>query len=141
MAYRKNFNNLYRFALQEWPQAYTQYSFVVADLISDTDEWKHYFNQQWQTMLEECAGFFLDWGFYWVPYYQMVAMSIFMIFGPFLMMFQTYKTYLWYQKQTKTETNKVEEDDDFERDDSVAPAAVTVEESKGDGAKADKKND
>lgn len=48
-------------------------------------------------MLEECAGFFLDWGFYWVSYYQMVAMAFAMLIGPFLMMYQTYRTFIWYK--------------------------------------------
>lgn len=49
--------------------------------------------QQIRDMLEEAAGFFLDWGFEFVPYYQLFIMTMFLLFGPFLMCIQTYKMY------------------------------------------------
>ena len=33
-AYNKNVNNLFRFAVQEWPEAYTQHDFVLAQKIT-----------------------------------------------------------------------------------------------------------
>ena len=69
-------------------------------------------------MLEEAAGFFIDWGFEWVPYYQLLAMTVFLLFGPFLMCFQTYKLYKWIQVQKAKENNRdVEDDPDFVQED------------------------
>lgn len=77
-----------------------------------------------QEMLEESAGFYLEWGFEWIGYYQLLAMTMFLLFGPFLMCFQTYKLYFWLDAQRKKDASKsVEDDPDFEEDPDAPEAA------------------
>ena len=80
-------------------------------------------------MLEESNGFFLDWGYAWLSWNQLFAATMVMIFGPFLMCYQTKNTWKWIQSQKEKQNNlSVEEDDEFEADETVVVEAT--EESK-----------
>ena len=100
LAYRKSPGNLYRFAVEFWPEAYTQHEFVVpGHEYTNFDDWKFWLKLQTHQMLEESNGFFMDWGYAWMSWYQLFCISLMMIIGPFLMCYQTYKTWLWIQSQ------------------------------------------
>ena len=91
-------------------------------------------------MLEEANGFFLDWGYAWLGWYSLFIMSLFMIFGPFLMCYQTTKTYKWVQAQREKQNNlSVEEDDEFEADETIEQPAEESKEPK-EQAKAKKES-
>ena len=51
------------------------------------DDWGTWMQLNMQEMLEESAGFYLEWGFEWIGFYQLLAMTMFLLFGPFLMCF------------------------------------------------------
>ena len=89
----KSAYNLWMFSAHFWEEAYTQYEFPPPGHTVIRDDWMGWTEQQIRDMLEEAAGFFLDWGFEFVPYYQLFIMTMFLLFGPFLMCIQTYKMY------------------------------------------------
>ena len=89
---------MYRFAVDFWPEAYTQHELINPSAMSEPDswlEWKHWLKLQTHQMLEESNGFFLDWGFAWMSWYVLFFTSIMMLFGPILMCWQTTKTWKW----------------------------------------------
>jgi len=59
------------------------------------DEWIFWLRLQMQDMLEEANGFFLEWGWTWMSWWQLFGTTMFMIFGPCIMCFQTYRTFGW----------------------------------------------
>ena len=86
-AYRKNPYNLWRFAVSFWPEAYTQWDFPAEGEFVRKNDWGTWVQLNMQEMLEESAGFYLEWGFEWIGFYQLLAMTMFLLFGPFLMCF------------------------------------------------------
>jgi hypothetical protein len=98
-----------------------------------------------QDMLEDANAFFRDWGWTWMPWWQLFFFTMFMIFGPFVMCFQLYKTFTFMKNARHEESNKpIEDDDEFEKEeDDIFPDTkesekeVTVKIESGN----DKKND
>ena len=140
LAYRKSPNNLYKFAVEAWREAYTQHEFIVPGKeYTNWDDWKFWAKVQTHQMLEEANGFFLDWGYAWMGWNQLFIMSMLMIFGPFLMCWQTYKTWKWVQSQKEKQANmSVEDDDEFEKDEDAA-ATLAADENKEEAKEEEKK--
>jgi len=76
---------LWRFVVEFWSEAYTQHEFLKPGEVRDTESWTGYLMKEGVNMLEESAGFFNEWGFSWIPYYQLVGMTVFIVFGPCLL--------------------------------------------------------
>ena len=114
LAYRKSAWNLWQFSVAFWSEAYTQFEFPSPGESVITDDWDGYIKGHLRDMLEESAGFFIDWGFEFVPYYQLLIMTLFLLFGPCLMCMQTWRMYKWIDTQKKKDQSKdVEDDPDF----------------------------
>ena len=143
LAYRKSPTNLYKFAVEFWQDAYTQHEFVrPGQEFTNWDDWKFWAKVNTHQMLEEANGFFQDWGYVWMGWNQLFIMSMLMIFGPFLMCFQTWKTWKWVQAQKEKQANmSVEDDDEFEKDDDATAVEENKEEGKEEEKEADKKKD
>ena len=85
LSYSKSPYNMFRFAVDFWPEAYTQAEFLKPGEKESRGEWEHYFRVEMQNMLEESAAFLLQWGFEWIPFYVMLAMSACLLCGPFVL--------------------------------------------------------
>jgi len=134
LAYRKNPYNLWRFAVDFWSETYTSFDFPMPNESVRKDDWQTWTALQVQEMLEEAAGFFLEWGFEWVPYWQLFGMTMFLLFGPFLMCLQTYKLWKWMEAQKAKDGSKsVEEDPDFVQDPDAPDAPFVEGEGEGEG--------
>ena len=105
-----------------WQDAYTQFEFVVPGAEkSEYEEWKFWLTLQLHEMMEESNGFCQEWGFQWLDWYTLFAFSMFMVFGPFLMCWQSLRTYRWMRAKQEAEKNRgIEEDPEFEQDEDTA---------------------
>lgn len=95
LAYSKSPHNLFRFAVDFWPEAYSQYEFSKPGEIENRGEWEQWWRIEFHNMLEEAAGFFLNYGFQWVPFYGILFLTSCLLFGPCLMCIQTMKMKQW----------------------------------------------
>ena len=69
-------------------------------------------------------------------------MTMFLLFGPFLMCFQTYKLYQWLDQQKKKDASKsVEDDPDFEEDPDAPDAAFEENKENQNEEKKDEDED
>ena len=84
-----------------------------------------------QEMLEDANAFFRDWGWTWMPWWQLFFLTLFMIFGPFIMCYQLYKTFKLMRNAHHVQQNKpIEDDDEFEKEEEEDDAFPETEESK-----------
>ena len=86
-------------------------------------EWEFWIRVNIQNLMEEANGFFQDWGFEWLSWYQLFVLTCMGLIGPFLMIIQTYRTWNWFKKQRSCSpdinTKDIAEDPDFEKDESM----------------------
>ena len=90
---------MYRFAIEYWPEAYTQFELMQAGkTTTEWDEWVFWLEQHRVAMMEESNQYFFSWGYAWLSYYQMLVRSVAFTVGPCVMCFYTYKTCTWMHK-------------------------------------------
>ena len=130
LTYRKNLNNFLRFVVREWPEAYTQNPLQSPprEPLSTWDDWMQWFHRNKESLMEETAGFMADWGYYWLEYNTIAFLAFTMIIGPFFMTYQSYhmiqRTYKQFFGANK-EATPIEDDDEFEKDESATPKKPT----------------
>ena len=90
--------------------------------------------------MEEAAGFFLDWGYQWLPYNTVLTLSVGCLVLPFCLLWSTAKSFGFIGQQPGEKKDKgIEDDPDFVMDDS-APLTPTDKDVKK-GEKTEKKKE
>ena len=81
--------------------------------------------------MEEAVGFYLDWGYEWLPYNSVVIITVVLILSPFVMSYSLMKSFGFIGKQPVKVEKGIEDDPDFVMDETAAETVTTnTEEEK-----------